>query len=175
MFSAAQMSYTEQEITKLIQCPKKVLDPPRREMKAVDGFRRNDLSLIAEGVPGYFYVFMRQTEDFSENFSIGLRYDPKDGSGDITLLRCNGPHGPYNNSADPNHPHWDFHVHRASQGAIEAGFRAEKHAEKALEFGSFEEALPYFLKEVNVEEQDVETHFPGTGKQLDLGLSLDLQ
>jgi hypothetical protein len=77
-----------------------------------------------------------------------------------TLVRHEAP--------DPNHPHWDFHVHRASQEAIEAGFRAERHAEKALEFASFEEALPYFLKEVNVEEQDVETHFPGNGKQMDL-------
>jgi hypothetical protein len=175
MFAATQMSYTEQEITRLIKCPKTVLDAPRREMKAVDGFRRNDLSLIAVGVPGYFYVFTRQTEDFPENFSIGLRYDPKNGNGDIILLRCNGPHGPYNNGADPNHPHWDFHVHRASQEAIESGFRAEKHAEKALEFASFEEALPYFLKEINVEEQDVETYFPGSGKQLDLGFSLDIQ
>ena len=121
MFAAAHMSYTEQEITNLIRCPKKVLEAPRREMKAVDGFRRNDLSLIAEGVPGYFYVFMRQTEDFPENFSIGLRYDTKDGSGEIILLRCNGPHGPYNNSADPNHPHWDFHVHRASQKQSKRG------------------------------------------------------
>ena len=52
----------------------------------------------------------------------------RDGTGEVLLLRCNGPHGGYNDSFDPDHPHWDFHVHRASAEMIEAGFRPEKAA-----------------------------------------------
>jgi hypothetical protein len=169
------MRYVEEEIMKLIFCPKTVLDAPKREMKVVDGFRRNDMTLLSDGVSGQFYVFMRQTEDFPENFSVGLRYDPRDGSGDIILIRCNGPHGPYNESADQTHPHWDFHVHRATQAAIEAGLRAEKHAERTAEFASYEEALQYFLKEINVKKEDVERHFPESSGQLDFGWQSDIQ
>jgi hypothetical protein len=169
------MAYTVQDITKLISCSKKILDPPKRDMRVGDGFRRNDMTLVSDGVPGFFHVFMRQSEDFQENFSIGLRYDPKDGTGDITLIRCNGPHGAYNGNADPSHPHWDFHVHRASPEAIANGFRAEKYAEKTLEFASLEEALRYFLRETNVDPGDVETYFPGHSRQLDLDWQADVQ
>jgi len=67
----------------------------------------------ADGQLG-FRAFMRRYEDLPENVSIGLAFVPKDGTGEILLLRCNGPHGGYNDSFDPDHPHWDFHVARAS-------------------------------------------------------------
>ena len=59
-----------------------------------------------------FRAFMRRSEDLPENFSIGLVFLPQDGTGEVTLLRCNGPHGAFNDSFDPAHPHSDFHVHR---------------------------------------------------------------
>ena len=48
---------------------------------------------------------MRRSEDLPENFSVGLVFLPGDGTGEVTLLRCNGPHGAYNDSFDPAHPH----------------------------------------------------------------------
>lgn len=41
---------------------------------------RNDMTLVAEDRPGEFNVFFRRSEDFPENFSIGLSYDQKDGA-----------------------------------------------------------------------------------------------
>ncbi len=93
---------------------------------------------------------MRRSEDLPENFSIGLVFLPMDGSGELMLLRCNGPHGEYNDNFDPAHPHWDFHVHRGSAEMIDAGLRPEKAATKSKDFASYEEALQYFLRETNI-------------------------
>jgi hypothetical protein len=97
-----------------------------------------------------FRCFMRRSEDLPENFSIGLAFLPKDGTGELALLRCNGPHGGYNEAFDPDHPHFDFHVHRATPEMIEAGFRPEKRATINKEFASYEEALQYFLRVINI-------------------------
>jgi hypothetical protein len=43
-----------------------------------------------------FRAFMRRNEDLPEKFSIGLAFLAKDGSGEVVLLRCSGPHGGYN-------------------------------------------------------------------------------
>lgn len=66
------------------------------------------------------------------------------------LLRCNGPHGEYNANFDPQHPHGEFHVHRATEEAIRAGLRSEVFASRTKEFASYREALSYFLREVNI-------------------------
>ena len=104
-----------------------------------------------------FRVFMRRSEDLPENFSIGLAFLAKDGSGEVVLLRCNGPHGGYNDSFDPDHPHWDYHVHRASAEMIEAGLRPEKAATINRDFASYEEAVQYFLRVTNI--TDARTYF----------------
>jgi hypothetical protein len=93
---------------------------------------------------------MRRSEDLPANFSIGLVFLPNDGTGEVALLRCNGPHGAYNDSFDPAHPHSDFHVHRASAEMIETGSRPEKAAAVNRDFASYEEALQYFLRTVNI-------------------------
>jgi hypothetical protein len=77
------------------------------------------------------------------------------------LLRCNGPHGVYNGGpGGVGHPHWDYHIHTASQKALEAGERAEKYAERTMAYASFEEALPYFAKTVNLNKRDADKYFP---------------
>jgi hypothetical protein len=81
----------------------------------------------------------------------------KDGSGEVVLLRCNGPHGGYNDSFDPDHPHWDYHVHRASAEVIDAGLRPERTATINRDFASYEEALQYFLRATNI--TDARTYF----------------
>jgi hypothetical protein len=102
-----------------------------------------------------------KNEDFPENFSIGLKYNPTDERGEIILLRCNGQHGVYNGgSGTPDHPHWDYHVHTASEEALSVGERAEKYAVKTTEYASYEEALHYFLKTVNIDEAECNKYFP---------------
>jgi hypothetical protein len=110
-----------------------------------------------------FSVFMRMHDEFNENFSIGLKHDPRDGSGEVILLRWNGPHGEYNNRFDASHPHAEYHVHRASEAAIRAGLRPESRAERTQAFASYREALVYFLNETNV--VDAADYFPDSKQE----------
>ncbi|WP_420238107.1 hypothetical protein ACOBR2_00415 [Telmatobacter bradus] len=155
------VAFTQIELDELIHCPKRVVEAPRREMKQEGAYQRNAAKLVAMNeVEGGFSVFLRKNEDFSENFSIGLIYSPGDGRDAITLLRCNGKHGDYNKSFDPEHPHCDFHIHRATERAIEAGYAPEKFADKTTEFASFEEALQVFVKMINLSSDDARKYFP---------------
>ena len=126
------------------------------------------MTLLSEDGSRNFSAFMRKNEDLPENFSIGLNYYPNDLRGEITLLRCNGPHGLYNENFafDPAHPHWDYHIHKASEQAMDAGFRADKYAVKTGAYASYEEALPYFLKRINVNRADVDRYFPNIDQDI---------
>lgn len=103
---------------------------------------------------------MRKNDDFPENFSVGLRYSANDGRPEITLLRCNGKHGVFTGAGDSTHPHWDFHIHQASEAAQDAGFTAEKYATSTTEFASYEQAVQYFIRAVNLNAQDASKFFP---------------
>lgn len=164
-------NYSQSEIDNLIGCLKRITSPPARMMRLVDAHRRNDMKLAAavEGIEGEFRVFMRQSEDFPENFSIGLTFYPRDQRGEVTPLRCNGPHGDFNSAFDPQHPHSDFHVHRATETAIEQGLRAERVAEATRAYGSYEEAVRFFIREINLRAEDAEEHF-----REELQMSFDL-
>lgn len=152
-------AFSQSELDELISCPKGVSEAPRREMRLCGAHWRNEAKLVAssESIKGEFVMFMRKNEDFPENFSIGLTYHPQDGRGEITLIRCNGPHGCFNSEVVPSH--FDYHIHKASASAIEGGFTAEKHADKTTEYACYEDALQLFLKEVNVNAKDVQKYF----------------
>jgi hypothetical protein len=119
-------------------------------MKFDRGSWRNDMRLASVEGDAEFRVFMRKNDKFPENFSIGLVYLPRDGSGEIPLLRCNGPHGGYNAAFDPSHPHHAPHVHTTTEEMIASGNRPESSADVCEEYASYEEALQYFLRTVNV-------------------------
>lgn len=95
--------YTQDEIDDLIALPKIVTDPPRRDIRLDRGHQRNDFRLTDGDGKLHFRAFLRRNEDFPENFSIGLVFLPGDVSGELPLLRCNGPHGTTNESLDPDH------------------------------------------------------------------------
>jgi hypothetical protein len=154
----APRSYSQQELDALIACPKVVSEAPKREMSLDRGHFRNDMRVKSVEGDLEFRVFMRRSEDLTENFSIGLAFLPKDGTAEIVLLRCNGPHGGYNDCFDADHPHWEFHVHRATAETIEAGLRPEKPATVNRDFASYQEALQYFLRVTNI--IDAMTCFP---------------
>jgi hypothetical protein len=139
-------TFNQNELDALISCPKHISEAPKREMKLFGANWRNDAKLVASDglIKGEFIVFMRKNEDFPENFSIGLIYHPQDERGEIVLFRCNGPHGCFNNDIEQVHPHFDYHIHKASENAIEAGYAPEKFADRTTEYASFEEALQLF-------------------------------
>jgi hypothetical protein len=155
-------AYSDEEIERLISCPKEISVPPAKSLRLNGADWRNDAKLLAiDGTKGIFSMFMRKNEDFPEDFSIGLIYRPEDGTSEITLLRCNGKHGIFNGgSGNPSHPHFDFHIHKASAKAIASGHAPEKFAEKTEEFASYEQALQRFVSLVSLSSDDASKYFP---------------
>jgi hypothetical protein len=160
VLSLSVAAYTQAEIDELISCPKKFSESPRKDMKIEGAHARNDARLISDGIQGEFLMFMRRSEDFPENFSIGLVYHPGDVKGDITLLRCNGKHGSYNGIFDPAHPHYDFHIHKADASILAAGGRPERNATKTTAYASFEEAVQFFVRAINLNAAEATKYFP---------------
>lgn len=144
-------SYSDKEIADLISCPKKVKTPPKQNMTLERGNYRNDMILSSQDESLEFKVFIRKNVDFPENFSIGLEYRPHDESG-FCLLRCNGPHGTFEGTPETDRWHFYYHLHKAKPANLQAGARAERGGELTKEYASFEDALPYFLKLINVQE-----------------------
>ncbi len=150
--------WTQQQIDALLSCPKRITTKPRRQMLSERGSKRNGMDLESEDGQHRFRAFMRINESFPENFSIGLEYIAEEPGGGFCLIRCNGPHEgtPTTGSSTPSH-HAGYHVHRARADNLEQGFRAERGAEMTKEYGSYPEALRYFLRVCCI--QDAEAHF----------------
>lgn len=154
------MSFTDAEIGHLTSCKKTVTEPPRKEMKVERGHRRNDMRLKAAGEELDFRVFIRQNLDFEENFSVGLEFLPRDGRRSLVLLRCNGPHGRFEGGVGDPVAHFTFHVHRAKADNLDRDERAERGGEHTSAFASLQEALAFFVQEINLE--GAEEYFPST-------------
>jgi hypothetical protein len=149
------LTFTEQDITDLISCRKEVIDPPRREMKIEGKMKRNEMTLRSSDNKHEFRVFMRQSEEFQENFSIGLDYLPHEDPGEFNLIRYNGQHG--GTKVFPHHA--VYHIHRMRAEDINAGKKAPRAIERTEEYASFTEALRIFCNHINLDSAD--QHFPG--------------
>jgi hypothetical protein len=147
--------YNSSDLEQLVSCAKTFIDPPRREMREDGPHLRNDARLESAGIDGTFYMFLRVNAEFRENFSIGLDYQPAEG-GRLTLLRFNGPHGPFN---EMDNEHFQFHIHRATPESIQQTQASRLPAEATGVYASYEEALRHFLEVTGV--QDWRRHFPG--------------
>ena len=143
-------TFTQQEIDFLISCPKVITSPPSRDMKLDKRHYRNDFELTSEDEQFVFKVFMRKSEAFQENFSIGLSVRPKNEPGFVTILRYNGPHGDHVNSFGDVHPHRGYHIHTAEEKSLDEGLAPELTAHTTTEYASYEEALAHFIKRANV-------------------------
>src|SRR3989442_4730423 len=148
-------TFTDEELESLIRCRKEVVDPPRREMRVDGKMKRNDMTVKSADGAHSFRVFMRQSEELLENFSIGLVYQPGEEPGSFQLIRCNGQHG-----GERVHPHHAvFHVHRSTADDINAGILEPRQIEQATSFASFREALVHFCHLIRLERPD--DYFPG--------------
>ncbi len=150
------MIYTDEDLLQLIACQKRITQPPRKEMRTDGQMLRDEMEFESLDEKHSFRVFMRQSRQFAENFSVGLEYVPKDEPGSFCLLRCNGMHG---NHITHTH-HLTCHIHRSKAEDVNAGLRVEKHIEPTSEYAAFRDALRYFLRAVNVQAADLSQYFP---------------
>lgn len=148
------MDYTDDLIMHLLSCPKHVTKRPQKDMKKDGGQWKNGFEVVSDDGLYRFSVFIRYNDAFNENFSVGLIYHPQDEPGAIHLLRCNGPHG----ETRAGGHHDSTHIHIASADAINAGKKSDSGIETTAAYASWQEALIYFIKRVNI--RDAEKYFP---------------
>lgn len=154
------MMFTISRIDELIMCDKQITDAPTRDFREEYRHRRKDFRLQAANDPKLsFSVFMRQSLEFVEDFSLGLVYQSEDGKR-ITLVRYNGQHHQSNDLYDLEKPHFQYHIHRATPENLNNG-RYEKHPATATPlYASFEEAIEEFLTAIGVRQPDISRYFP---------------
>ena len=157
------MNLNNELINMLLNSTKEIVQPPGKP-KLERGHYRIGFELQSIDKSFFFSAFGRYNAMFQENFSIGLIYIPKDEKGTHEILRCNGQHGEH--KMFPHHTY--FHIHRASEDAIEQGLNEDCCIEITDKYATFEEALRYFVKLVNLRSEDIKKYFPGKDLQLDI-------
>lgn len=130
-------------------------------MRVEGKMKRNDMTLKSVDGTHSFRVFLRQSDEFQENFSVGLMYVPGEEPGSFQLIRCNGQHG-----GERVHPHHGvFHIHRSMADDINAGILEPRYIEQSTAYASFQEPLAHFCAIIQLERAD--EYFPGI-KQIPL-------
>jgi hypothetical protein len=137
------------EIRKLISEEKFISNTPPKDFKDENQHYRKDFDVLSADGQRKFSVFLRKNKTFQENFSIGLRYYLPEG-GNLILIRLNGNHGQVINNPLRPSPHFGYHIHQMTSDAIERGLSDPEFAEETKEYASFEQALSYFCKRVNI-------------------------
>jgi len=137
-------------INQLIACSKVITTSPRKEMITDRQHLKNDMKVCSKDGQYNFSVFMRKSDIFEENFSIGLIYHPTDVPESIVLIRCNGPHGPHKLFQHHN----KYHIHISNEENMKLGVKPERHAIITNEYSTYQEALKFFIKKCNIEGTD---------------------
>lgn len=157
------MKFTEQLIQRLLNCPKEIVQPPVKP-RHEKGHYRIGFELQSVDKEFYFNAFGRYNSTFPENFSVGLIYFPKDERGSFEILRCNGMHGEH--KLFPHHV--NFHIHKITTEAIENNLKEDCNIEITDEYVTFDDALRFFVKYINLNPEDIQKYFPGKELQLNL-------
>lgn len=157
------MTFTDELIEELVNCPKKVVDAPK-DSGVGRGSRKIKFLLESEDGHHSFSGFISKNLTFQENYSIGLVYNPKEEKGKIVLVRVNGPHG-----QNENAPHHDgSHVHLSTAERINAGLKPEGVIETDVPYSTIEDAIQHYIKRINIIPADRRKHFPTPNNQIDI-------
>jgi len=136
------MFLTDDQIDDLITCPKIITKCDRTSEVIKERHRRRDFDLQSKNKEHKFRAFFRQSIDFPDSFSVGLVYCIPENGESITLLRCNGKHGP---TREIKNLHSYFHIHKATSKSIIDGKRPESEVEVTNSYGSYAAAKNYFI------------------------------
>jgi len=148
---------TDDLISKFISEEKVITELPRKDFREESQHFRNDFQLTSSDGTRKYSVFMRKHITFLENFSIGLIYHSEEGTS-INLFRCNGNHGEVVIDILNPIPHFGYHTHKITAELLENNINDPKQSELTQEYASFEQALNYFCRYVNI--KDANKYFP---------------
>jgi len=128
------------DIESLLKMPKRVTNPGAK-WSTKPGHRQKNYTVKSDEYD--FRLYLRQNLNDEEDFSCGLSVIKPDGQ-PLTLIRFNGS----------SHVHGEIayhcHIHRASERAMQAGKKPERHAEKTDEYTTLEGALYTLVKMCSV-------------------------
>lgn len=153
---------TDEQVQDLVNCSKTITrKEPTRGYREDGRNWRCDLELeSAQDTSIAFTVFIRQNKEFTENFSIGLRYQTNTPTlRAITLIRYNGPHGETSRAPDGHYAR--SHIHRITASEIESGSNQpqERNRDITDRYSTFEQGLAVFFSDIGVSNSD--DYFPG--------------
>lgn len=138
---------TDAEIHQLLSQRKYFPENPRvrPRPKAHAQHEESELSLTTDSQL-VFKVRIRKHRFNALKFSIILLYRDQENKTWLRLLRCNGKHEHSNDLEGERF--YAFHVHKATQRYMEAGYREDLYAYEAP-YSSFDGALNYFFEIAN--------------------------
>lgn len=140
-----------QTIIDLIACPKRIVEPPKKDMILKNRSYRNDMKLVSFDNKKSFNVFMRISEDFPDDFSIGLIYSSPEGK-TFLLFRCNGPHGECVSDFLRGETHFGYHEHML------APISNSMNVSLTDAYGTYQDAVVHFIKKCHI--VNAEPYFP---------------
>ncbi len=143
------MIYQQDYLDSLITIPKTIIEGPHTDWQEHKGHFRNAMKLKWEQDEIDFFIFMRQSIEFPENFAIGLIFIDTESGRKILLIRFNGPHGDCN-STKSNDTHFHYHIHQIRADLLMEGRDPLSIARHTGEYASYEEAILYFCKYTNI-------------------------
>lgn len=151
-------SFNEILLQDLLFCEKHAIRADRKRMISSNRHKKNTVYLASDHQNYEYKMFLRQSEEFIEDFSVGLIWtNPAQtieiDKNNMILLRCQGPH-------DGKEPfgtdiHHDFHIHQITLADFEEK-RYQKPSGRSVtdKFSSFEQAISYFLNTYNIKDID---------------------
>lgn len=163
---------TESLLSEVINCNKIAIKADRKRMVKTNRHKRNVIYLISNDQKYEFKLFLRQSEEFIEDFSVGLIWTNPAAyinisKNSVILIRCQGPHdGKAPLGTDIHH---DFHVHYITLDDFrERRFQKPSGRMTTDKFMSFAQAISYFVKTFNVSNIDQVVELPEENNQLSL-------
>jgi len=159
----------DREIKELIACQKSIeRSEPKHGMQTDGRFNRRSMELKSADQKHSFTMFIRQSTELIEDFSIGLVYKSLDKEkGSVNLIRFNGSHGEVDWSKDGHYS--AFHIHRVSESLLNQGNREPKEIELTHRYSTLESALAEFFKEIKLENW--QAYFPELKQMTLLGVA----
>lgn len=144
---------TNEFIQELITCKKVVKKADRKNMIQENRSLRNNIQLTSADGKYEYVLFLRQSCEFLEDFSVGLKWvNPSryfNINKSIILFRCQGPHD--SKQPEGTDCHHDYHTHEITVKDInERRYEKPQNKEVCKEFSSFESAIYYFCKKCGI-------------------------
>ena len=138
---------TNQYIQELITCPKKSSSLSRAKFIEKNRSRRCEIDCYSQDDRFHFTIFLRQSIEFIEDFSVGLiwkeAFNQESTLPDCVLIRCQGPHD--GKSEEGSDMHHSYHTHTLTEIDVrEHRYTKPSKRQYAETYSSFQEAIYYF-------------------------------